>query len=150
MPASRGGLSTAAEPNAIESLLRARWLYHVGAVIATFMFWGSGLDKLINFSKAQGEMAHFGLNPPAVFAVATILTQLVGSALIITGSRFAWLGAGALIVFTIATIPVAHDFWNMQGEIAFIEKMVVFEHITVCGGLILAALLAELRRDQRR
>lgn len=137
-------------PNAIEWLLRTRWVYHVGALLLTFMYWGSGLAKVFDFNEAMGEMAHFHLDPPAVFAVATIVTQLLGSALLIAGVRFAWLGAGALIVFTLLTIPIAQDFWNLQGEAAFHEKLTVFEHLTVCGGLVLAAVLAEWRRLPRR
>lgn len=132
----------------IESLLHARWLYYVGAVLLTFIFWGSGLAKLLDFAQAQKEMAMFGLNPTAVFAVATIIVQLGGSALIISGCRLAWLGAGALAVFTILTIFIAHRFWEMTGEQAFHEKMFAFEHITVVGGLIVISMLAELRRSK--
>ena len=110
------------------------------------MFWGSGLSKLLDFNMAKGEMAHFGLNPPALFAVLTIIVQLGGSLLLVIGGRLAWLGAGALAVFTLLTIPVAHRFWELQGDIAFMEKMAVFEHISVVGGLILAGIAAELRR----
>ena len=133
----------------ITSLLRARWLYHVAAVLLTFIYWGSGIAKLTDFTMAQGEMAHFGLNPPAAFAIATIVVQLGGSLLVIIGGRLVWLGAGALAVFTLMTIPIAHRFWELTGEAAFLEKMFVFEHITVVGGLILVAIAAELRRGQR-
>jgi transmembrane protein len=132
----------------IESLLHARWLYYVGAVLLTFIFWGSGLAKLLDFATAQKEMAMFGLNPTALYAIATIVVQLGGSALVISGSRLAWLGAGALAVFTILTIFIAHRFWEMTGEQAFHEKMFVFEHITVVGGLIIISILAELRRNR--
>ena len=133
---------------AIESLLHTRWLYHLGAVLLTFIFWGSSISKLIDFSAAKGEMAHFGLNPPALFATATIIVQLGGAILVILGGRFVWLGAGALAVFTLLTIPVAHRFWEMTGEAAFLEKMFVFEHIAVVGGLVLVSMLAALRRDK--
>ncbi len=132
----------------VESLLHARWLYYVGAVLLTFIFWGSGLAKLTDFATAQKEMAMFGLNPPALYAIATIIVQLGGSALIISGCRLAWLGAGALAVFTILTIFIAHRFWEMTGEAAFHEKMFAFEHITVVGGLIIISILAELRRSK--
>ncbi|MES2415920.1 MAG: DoxX family protein [Pseudomonadota bacterium] len=133
----------------IQALLRARWLYYVGAVLLTFIFWGSGLAKLTDFATAQKEMAMFGLNPTALYAIATIIVQLGGSALIISGCRFAWLGAGALSVFTILTIFIAHRFWEMTGEQAFHEKLLVFEHITVVGGLIVISILAELRRTSK-
>ena len=131
----------------IQFLLRSRWLFHLGAAVLTYVFWWSGLTKVFDFSGAQAEMIHFQLNPPTLFALATIVVQLGGSALIIVGSRGAWLGAGALATFTLATIPFAHRFWEMDGMVAFLEKALVQEHITVIGGLVLAAMLAELRRD---
>ena len=135
-------------PTFLDGLLRSRWTYHAGAAVLTFMYWTSGLVKLADFNAAMGEMAHFGLAPPAFYAAATIVVQLAGSALLIHGGRLAWLGAGALAVFTIATIPVAHRFWELEGMAAFLEKMVVLEHITVVGGLLLAAVAASLRVRQ--
>jgi len=131
-------------PNFIRIMLRSRWLFFVGAAALTYMYWWSGLVKLFDFTGAQAEMAHFGLNPSAFYAALTVFVQLAGSALIIFGRRLAWLGAGMLAVFTLATIPVAHPFWTMEGAAAFMEKMVVLEHITVVGGLIVAAILGEL------
>src|SRR5579871_4096078 len=101
--------------NFIRRLLRSRWLFYVGAAGMTYMFWWSGLTKILNISEAQAEMVHFGLNPPLIFALATIGLQLGGSALVVFGGRWAWLGAAALAAFTLATIPLAHDFWHMDG-----------------------------------
>lgn len=129
-------------PNPIHTLLQARWLYYVGTVLLTFIFWASGLAKLFDFGQAQAEMRQFGLHPAAVYAAATIIVQLGGSLLVIFSKRYAWLGAGALAVFTLLTIPIAHRFWEMEGPIAFLEQMFVFEHITVVGGLVLASILA--------
>lgn len=130
----------------ISSLLRTRWAYYVAAVLLTFIYWGSGLAKATDFTAAQGEMAHFGLNPTAAFALATIIVELGGSLLVILGGRLVWLGAGALTVFTLLTIPIAHRFWEMTGEAAFLEKMTAFEHIALIGGLMLVSIAAELRR----
>src|SRR5258707_7559935 len=106
------------------------------------MFWWSGFTKLANFQQTLGEMAHFGLNPPWLFAVGTIVIQLAGSALLIGGGRFAWLGAAPLALFTLTSIPIAHHFWDMSPEMAFGERLIAEVHVTVIGGLILAALLA--------
>jgi uncharacterized membrane protein YphA (DoxX/SURF4 family) len=133
--------------NRIGVLLQTRWLFYLGAAALTSVFWWSGLTKMWNFTEAQAEMAHFGLKPPGVFALMTIVLQLGGSALVIVGKRWAWLGAGALALFTLATIPLAHDFWHMEGPMAFLEKTMVQEHVSVIGGLILAAILGQLRKD---
>lgn len=131
--------------NRISACLQSSWLFYAGVVVVTYMFWWSGLTKLWDFAGTQAEMAHFGLNPPWFFALATIAVQLAGSALVVFGGRYAWLGAAALALFTLATIPLAHDFWNMQGQAAFVEKLWAQEHVSIVGGLILAAILAELR-----
>jgi transmembrane protein len=116
-------------------------LFYIGAVAATFMFWSSGIAKTAHFSETLGEMAHFGLNPPWVFALGTIALQLVGSALVVLGGRFAWLGAAALALFTLATIPIGHAFWNLPPQAAFGERLIAEEHLSVVGGLVLAAAL---------
>jgi transmembrane protein len=125
-------------------------LFYVGAIAATFMFWSSGLGKAAHFADTLGEMAHFGLNPPWLFAVGTIGVQVAGSALVIVGGRYAWIGAAALALFTLATIPLAHAFWTLPPEAAFGERLIAEEHISVVGGLIVAALLAREHGPQWR
>ncbi|MBE9606065.1 DoxX family protein [Acetobacteraceae bacterium H6797] len=131
-------------PAPIASLLESRGLFILGRVLLCVPFFLSGFAKLFDFSAATAEMAHFGLNPPAFFAVATIITQLGGSALVISG-RYAWLGAGAMAVFTLLTIPIAHDFWNLEGMQAMMEMFFVVEHIAVIGGMILVSILCHRR-----
>ncbi len=115
---------------------------YLARIVLTYMFWASGIAKLVDFQGAVGEMAHFGLNPPAAFAIATIIVQLVGSALIIL-DRWTWLGAGMLGVFTALTIPIAHTFWAMEEPFKTIEFYVMMEHITVIGALMVVAWKAE-------
>jgi transmembrane protein len=130
----------------IENLLASRAFGVFARVVLTFMFWSSGLAKLIDFPGAVAEMQHFGVMPAVPMAIAVIILQLGGSALVISG-RFVWFGAGVLGVFTALTIPIAHAFWTMTGEMAFIEMMFVFEHVTVIGGLMVVAAIGErLRR----
>ncbi len=125
-------------PTLIETLVGSRWFGVVARTVLTSMFWASGLAKLIDFNGGVAEMAHFGLEPAAVFNIAVIVTQLGGSALIIA-NRWTWLGAGALAVFTALTIPIAHNFWEMQEPMKTLEFYVVMEHITVIGALMVVA-----------
>jgi transmembrane protein len=128
--------------NVITSVTATSWFGYLARIVLTYMFWASGIAKLVDFQAAVGEMAHFGLNPPAAFAVATAIVQLVGSALIIL-NRWTWLGAGMLGVFTALTIPIAHNFWSMEEPFKTIEFYVVMEHITVIGALMVVAWKAE-------
>jgi transmembrane protein len=127
-------------PKWVEAILGSPIASLLGRVLLTFLFWSSGLSKLVDFGAAQGEMAHFNLHPPAIYAVAVTAVQLIGSALIIWG-RLAWLGAGMLAVFTLLTIPIAHNFWTMPMPQLMTEMYVVVEHISVVGALILVSIL---------
>ncbi len=124
--------------NPIEALTGSTWFGYIARIVLTFAFWGSGLSKLIDFQGGVAEMAHFGLEPAVAFNIATIVTQIGGSALIIL-NRWTWLGAGALAVFTLLTIPIAHHFWTMEEPFKTIEFYVVMEHITVIGALMVVA-----------
>ena len=117
-----------------------------GRVLLTFMFWSSGIMKIVDWNGGLGDMAHFHLNPPAAFNLATLVVQLVGSALVISG-RYVWLGAGMLGVFTALTIPIAHPFWTMTGHAATGEMYTAVEHVSIIGALILVAILS--RRETR-
>jgi transmembrane protein len=122
----------------ITTITASNWFGLLARIVLTYMFWASGLAKLIDFNGGMAEMAQFGLQPAAVFNTLVIITQLGGSALIIA-NRYTWLGAGALGIFTALTIPLVHTFWTMEEPFRTIEFYVVMEHITVIGGLMVVA-----------
>lgn len=132
-------------PAPISVLLRSPVTAFVARLLLVFMFLGSGISKIVDFTGAQAEMAFFGLNPPWLFAVLTILTQLTGGVLILF-NRATWLAAGALAIFTVLTIPIAHHFWSMEGPMAQLEFYFAVEHLSVIGGMMLVAILAERTR----
>ncbi|MCV9997708.1 DoxX family protein [Pararhizobium sp. YC-54] len=125
-------------PSFIDSLVSSRAFGYLARTILTYMFWASGLAKLIDFNAGVAEMSFFGLEPAPIVNIAVIVIQLGGSALVIA-NRWTWLGAGALAVFTALTIPIAHTFWTMQEPMKTIEFYVVMEHITVIGALMVVA-----------
>lgn len=108
-------------------------------VLLTFLYWSSGFARVVDWKSGLTEMAHFGLQPAWAFSMASIVVQIGGSVLLIWG-RWAWLGAGALILFTLAVIPIAHDFWNLSGGRRVGEMYTVVQHVSLIGGLILAAM----------
>jgi transmembrane protein len=122
----------------INTITGSSWFGYLARIVLTFAFWGSGLSKLIDFPAGVAEMAHFGLEPAVAYNIATIIIQLGGSLLVIL-NRYTWLGAGALAVFTVLTVPLVHHFWTMEEPFRTIEFHVVMEHITVIGGLMVVA-----------
>ncbi len=71
---------------------------------------------------------------------------MAGTYLAVFTNKWAWLGAGALGIFTFLTIPIAHAFWNMKDPQAHTEFYTVLEHIAIIGGLMVMSSLA--RRNE--
>lgn len=128
-------------PIFIGYILNAGWFRLLARVILTFVFWSAGLVGVFAFPEKVSEMQSVGLAPAGLFAVAVTIVQLGGAALIIL-NRFAWLGAGALGVFLLLTIPIVHPFWQMQDPQRTASFYTVMEHISLMGGLMLAAALS--------
>lgn len=66
-----------------------------------------GIEKLLDFPGAVAEVRHFGPAPAVPIAVATIVTEFAGPALIFSG-RLRWLGALWLAGFTAVATVVAN------------------------------------------
>lgn len=129
-------------PTWVTSLLNARAFQLLARVVLTTPFWAACIQHTIGWKDWMGTMAHFNLHPPVLLGLLSIVTLLVGTVLVVFSNKWAWLGAGALAVFTALTIPIAHAFWSMQGQAAMTEFYTVLEHISIIGGLMLAAILA--------
>ena len=122
------------------SMNTAFWLPRAGLCLA---YVYSGLAKLIDFPAAIAEQQHFGLQPAALFAAATIVVQLGGSALVLFAQgRRAALGAAALAAFTVLATVIGHPFWTMSGIERFHNLNAFLEHAGLVGGFGLIALKA--------
>lgn len=130
-------------PAPIARLLDDNRFAVLAATLLTLPYWTSGIAKLTDLPGALGEARHFGLKPAMLTVAATILVQIGGSLLIILG-RQAWLGAGALGVFTAIATLIAHPFWQVADPMTrFHERNTFLEHIGLIGGLMLAAILRD-------
>jgi len=134
-------------PRFVAAILRSTWLWALSRVLITFMYWYAAFGFVLNFSGAEADVGLTGLRPRWLIAGLTIAVQLAGSALIIF-DRAVWLGAGMLATFTLLTIPLDHDFWNMTGLAATQARLESEEHLTVIGGLIIVSILSFLRRER--
>jgi transmembrane protein len=122
------------------------WLARAGLCLA---FAYSGVTKLLDFSAATAEQAHFGMRPAALFAAATIVVQLGGSVLVLFGRGWAQaLGAAALAGFTVVATVIGHAFWTMTGVERFENLNAFLEHAGLVGGFLLVAILALRERTR--
>jgi uncharacterized membrane protein YphA (DoxX/SURF4 family) len=97
-----------------------------------------GLAKLLDFGGAVAEAQHFGLPAASVVAAATIITELVGSVLILSGF-YRWVGALWLAAFTLIATFVANRFWEIPLPERFMVENAFFEHLGLVGGFLLVA-----------
>jgi transmembrane protein len=121
--------------NAVAPSTAILWLCRIG-LCAVYVY--SGLDKLIDFRGAVVEQTKLGLSPPALFAMATIATQLGGSALVLfTHGWPAALGAVGLGGFTLLATFIGHPFWRVSGDERSAALNVFLEHFGLIAGLVL-------------
>ena len=107
-------------PEAIARILRAPLTAWLARVALTLPYWWSGIDKLFHPHAALAELQGTGL-PASWFIYGLILLVQLGGSLAIIGNRLAWLGGGALAVFTAFATYVAHAFWKLDGAARFAE-----------------------------
>ncbi|MFC0384680.1 DoxX family protein [Muricoccus vinaceus] len=99
-----------------------------------------GLNKLVDYPGAVAEAAHFGLPLPAATAALTIALELAASLMVLTG-RLRWLGALALMLFTLAATLIANRYWVLPpGQERFMTANGFFEHLGLAGAFLLVAL----------
>lgn len=108
--------------------------------VLTVLFWSAGIFGVFNYSAVVAEVRAVGLPFEHVVAAGTIALQLGCSLMVITNAaNFGWLGAVALALFTLLTIPFGHAFWRFPEPQRTAELHIALEHLTVIGGLLLVA-----------
>jgi uncharacterized membrane protein YphA (DoxX/SURF4 family) len=132
---------------AIGSLVATRPVHFIALLGRCAAYIQGGLDKLFDFNAAIAETQSFGLPFATAATAATIVTELAGSALILTGI-YRWLGALWLAGFTLFATFAANRFWEMQPPQRFMVENSFFEHLGLIGGFLLVAWL-DLRKSHR-
>ncbi|MGJ4994763.1 DoxX family protein [Bradyrhizobium sp. HKCCYLS3077] len=128
-------------PRPIAAVLGHPWLWPLARLALVSAYLIGGVQKLTDFPGAVAEQAHFGLQPAALWAIAAIAVELIGSLLVVV-NRFVWLGAGALGVLTFVAMLTANDFWHMEGHDRFMALNAFFEHLGLIAGLVLVSIMS--------
>ncbi|WP_342115280.1 DoxX family protein [Pseudoduganella sp. OTU4001] len=115
-----------------------RALHWLALLLLCAAYLQGGLNKLLDFGSAVGEMQHFGLQPAAPLAVAVIAGELGAAAMVLSG-RLRWLGAAWLALFTVAASFIANRYWEMAGVPRFMAANAFYEHLGLAGGFLLVA-----------
>ncbi|WP_430389985.1 DoxX family protein [Dyella sp. 20L07] len=98
----------------------------------------TGIEKLIDIPKAINEVKSFGVPMPAAATITTIVVELGGSALVISGWR-RWLGALLLALFTFIVNFVANRFWHDAALHRDLVEDAFLEHVGLVAAFLLVA-----------
>jgi len=96
------------------------------------------IDKTLDFPSALLEAQNLGVGAPQRVVLATIVTELAGSALVLTGV-YRWFGALWLAGFTFIANLVANRFWNAPLPARTMMENAFFEHLGLVGGFLRVA-----------
>lgn len=108
----------------------------LGRICMGILFFWAGWEKLMNLEGTMGYMASRQMPMVHFFLPAAIALQIVGSLSLITGYKARW-GAALLILFIIPAAMIFHDFWNLQGQERYIEKIMFMKDVAILGGLMM-------------
>jgi uncharacterized membrane protein YphA (DoxX/SURF4 family) len=136
------------DPDLVDAVMEWLWTWPIARSMLTWLFIVAAIVEIEDFRAAVVAKSHLGMYPPAFWAVATIIAQITGLVIIISGRRI-WLGAGIPAVFTAATNAVAHRFSDFAGQAIFDYRNEFCEHLGLVGGFVLVAVLAEERQRIR-
>ncbi len=118
-------------------------LYGYGEILTRLglaaVFLYAGFDKLTHWRESVAEVVELHLPKPTLFAVMTIVTQLVAGAMVASGFGAAF-GAIMLAGFTALATVLGHRFWLLRGQAARHEFTTALEHVAIISGLLLLAL----------
>lgn len=138
------------DPRFVDAVLDWPPIWFLARLMLVGAYLLGGVVKLTDWPGAVAEQAHFGMNPPALWAALTIAIELIGPLLVLSG-RLIWLGAGMLGVFTLLAAFTAIAFWSMPaGPERFGATNAFFEHLGLVGGFVLAAMIGAYHQRTKR
>ncbi len=123
-------------------------VYSLGRIFIPVLFIVSGFNKFANVAGISKSLAAKNIPVPVQLEAWTgmpkydALGYLVGAVEVVFGllvlvgwqARFA---AVVLLLFTVATIFTAHDFWNMEGAAVAANLTQALKNLSIIGGLLL-------------
>ena len=106
----------------------------LGRIMIVAIFLKSAFDKTIGFSATAAMMAKKGMPFADVLLVGAIAFQVLGGLMVLFGWKARW-GALLLILFTIPTTLIFHDFWNLEGQQYRGQLTHFMKNLAILGGL---------------
>ncbi len=106
-----------------------------GRIMIALVFVVAGIEKLTGFQGTVAYIASKGMPVPHAAAVAAIVVELGGSALLVLGWNTRW-AAAALFVFSGLAALMFHNFWALPADQAANQMIHFLKNIAMMGGLV--------------
>jgi uncharacterized membrane protein YphA (DoxX/SURF4 family) len=127
-----------APPPSVKALLTTPFVGWMALLGLCAAYIQGGIDKALDFHSAVLELQAFGVSWPTQMTLATILTELMGSVLVLVGA-YRWLGALWLAAFTLIADFIANRFWGSALPARELMENGFFEHLGLVGGFLYVA-----------
>ena len=107
----------------------------IGRIMLAAIFLVTGFSKIGGFQGLIGQLTSKGFPMPEVFAVATIVVELVGGLMLVIGWKTRW-AALALAVFTALTALFFHNFWAVPDAQKVMQQIQFLKNMAIIGGML--------------
>ena len=124
--------------------------YRIGRVLLASLFVISGIFKIIGFAGTVGYFGSLGLPLPTLAVLATILVEVGGGLLLMTGRGVRPVSL-VIALFTVGATLSAHHFWTLEGAAAQGQMIHFLKNVALIGGLLLVSSIdPEAQPEQAR
>ena len=110
----------------------------IARLLLAACFVPTGLARAGNISGFAVTLAASGLPYPTILAAAGVVINLFGPLALAVGVLPRLTGS-ALALYTAATLPLLHRFWDFQGAARQGELVIFLAHLGIVAGLLLYA-----------
>jgi putative oxidoreductase len=128
--------------------MNSKWQLLLGRVLLSAIFILSGLGKLPHFHDIAGMMAGKGIPLASVALVITLLIEIGGGLLILTGYQAKY----AALVIALWLIPVTltfHHFWGIPAEQQQDQMVHFLKNVAIVGGMLILAYASPEKTEAR-
>ena len=109
----------------------------LGHVLIAVLYLHRGFQNLFRFDYHVGRLEEFNIPFPRLAMVFGLAMMLIGGVMVAVDFH-AWIGAIALIVFTVAATLLHHHFWAMEeGSERRRHRNEFLANTAIIGGLFL-------------
>lgn len=112
--------------------------FRIGRVLLASLFVISGIFKIVGFAGTVGSFGSLGLPVPTLAVLVTILVEVGGGLLLMTGRGVRPVSL-VIALFTVGATLSAHHFWTLEGAAAQGQMIHFLKNVALIGALLLVS-----------